>query len=86
VASGTPAALAAKNVTRTVPIVFVAVNDPVGTGLVASLARPGENITGLTNQTPDLAMKRVELLKEVVPQLSRLRSWEIQPIRRTHPR
>jgi ABC-type uncharacterized transport system substrate-binding protein len=72
VASGTPAALAAKNVTRTVPIVVVAVNDPVGTGLVASLARPGENITGLTNQTPDLAMKRVELLKEVVPQLSRL--------------
>jgi putative ABC transport system substrate-binding protein len=72
VASGTPAALAAKNVTRTVPIVVVAVNDPVGTGLVASLARPGGNITGLTNQTPDLAMKRVELLKEVVPHLSRL--------------
>ena len=72
VAMGTPAALAAKNLTRTVPIVVVAVNDPVGSGLVASLARPGENITGLTNQTPDLAMKRVELLKEFLPHLSRL--------------
>jgi putative tryptophan/tyrosine transport system substrate-binding protein len=72
VASGTPATLAAQNLTRTVPIVVVGVNDPVGSGLVSSLSRPGENITGLTNQTPDLAMKRVGLLKEVVPQLSRL--------------
>jgi putative ABC transport system substrate-binding protein len=72
VAAGTPAALAAKNLSRTVPIVVVAVNDPVGSGLVSRLSRPGENITGLTNQTPDLAMKRVGLLKEVVPQLSRL--------------
>ena len=72
VAAGTPAAVAAKNLSRTVPIVVVAVNDPVGSGLVSSLSRPGENVTGLTNQTPDLAMKRVGLLKEVVPQLSRL--------------
>jgi putative ABC transport system substrate-binding protein len=72
VASGTPAALAAKELTRTVPIVVVGVNDPVGTGLVKELSRPGGNITGLTNQTPDLAMKRVQLLKEIIPQLARL--------------
>jgi putative tryptophan/tyrosine transport system substrate-binding protein len=72
VASGTPAALAAKELTRTVPIVFVGVNDPVGTGLVKELSRPGGNITGLTNQTPDLAMKRVQLLLEIIPQLARL--------------
>jgi len=72
VASGTPAALAARDLTRTVPIVVVGVNDPVGTGLVRGLSRPGGNITGLTNQTPDLAMKRVQLLKEVIPKLARL--------------
>jgi putative ABC transport system substrate-binding protein len=72
VASGTPAALAARDLTRTVPIVVVGVNDPVGTGLVRELSRPGGNITGLTNQTPDLAMKRVQLLKEVIPKLARL--------------
>ena len=72
VASGTPAALAARNLTRAVPIVVVGVNDPVGTGLVRELSRPGGNITGLTNQTPDLAMKRVQLLKEVIPKLARL--------------
>jgi putative ABC transport system substrate-binding protein len=72
VASGTPAALAARNLTRTVPIVVVGVNDPVGTGLVRELSRPGGNITGLTNQTPDLAMKRVQLLKELIPKLARL--------------
>src|SRR6266545_1385243 len=72
VASGTPAALAARNLTRTLPIVVVGVNDPVGTGLVRELARPDGNITGLTNQTPDLAMKRVQLLKEVIRKLARL--------------
>jgi putative ABC transport system substrate-binding protein len=50
----------------------VGVNDPVGTGLVRELSRPGGNITGLTNQTPDLAMKRVQLLKELIPKLARL--------------
>jgi putative tryptophan/tyrosine transport system substrate-binding protein len=72
VGSGTPATLAAKEASGTVPIVFVTVNDPVGTGLVKQLSRPGGNITGLTNQTPDLGMKRVQLLKEVIPQLTRL--------------
>ena len=61
VAMGTPATVAAKQATSAVPIVFVAVNDPVGTGLVASLPRPGGNITGLANQHSDLVGKRIEL-------------------------
>src|SRR6516165_1974788 len=69
---GTPASLAAKQATSVVPIVFVAASDPVGTGLVASLARPGGNVTGLSNQQTDLAGKRVQLLREVVPGLRRL--------------
>jgi len=69
---GTPASLAAKQATSVVPIVFVAASDPVGTGLVASLARPGGNVTGLSNQQADLAGKRVELLREVVPGLRQL--------------
>ena len=58
--------------TRTIPIVFVFVGDPVGSGLVASLARPGGNITGLSLQQADLAGKRLELLREVIPALRRL--------------
>src|SRR5262249_3663142 len=54
------------------PIVFVLGYDPVGTGLVASLARPGDNITGLSNRSPDLAGKRLELLREALPQVRRL--------------
>jgi putative ABC transport system substrate-binding protein len=69
---GTPATLAAKQATYAIPIVFVGTGDPVGTGLVASLAQPGGNITGLSNQTKDLAGKRVELLREVVTGLRRL--------------
>ena len=68
--SATGAALAAKNATPKIPIVFTAVSYPVGSGLVASLARPGGNITGLTNLTTDLSAKRLELLKEAFPDLS----------------
>jgi putative ABC transport system substrate-binding protein len=65
-----PAALAAQQATRTIPIVAVVVPDPVGSGLVASLARPGGNITGLGNWAVDLAAKRVELLKEAIAGLT----------------
>jgi ABC-type uncharacterized transport system substrate-binding protein len=70
VTAGTPAALAVKKATSTVPLVMVAVGDPVGTGLVPSLARPGGNLTGLSSIAPDLEGKRLELLREVVPKLS----------------
>jgi putative tryptophan/tyrosine transport system substrate-binding protein len=64
--------LAAKQATSTIPIVFAVANDPVGAGFVSSLARPGGNITGLSLQTTDLAAKRLELLREVVPGIHRL--------------
>src|SRR5262245_1034715 len=64
--------MAAKQATSVIPIVFAAVGDPVGTGLVASLARPGGNVTGLSIQATDLAGKRLELLREVVAGLRRL--------------
>ena len=66
------AAAAAQQVTSTIPIVFAIAVDPVGTGMVASLARPGGNVTGLSTQTTELASKRVELLREVFPKLRRL--------------
>jgi putative ABC transport system substrate-binding protein len=69
---GTQSALAAKEATTTIPIVFALPGDPVATGLVASLARPGSNITGLSSQTTDLATKRLEFLREAVPSLRRL--------------
>ena len=72
VAGGNEAAIAAKQVTSVIPIVFAVAADPVGTGLVASLARPGSNVTGLSLQFTDLAGKRLELLREVVPGLRRL--------------
>jgi putative tryptophan/tyrosine transport system substrate-binding protein len=72
VTSGTPQVLAIKQVTSVVPIVFAVAGDPVGTGLVSSLARPGGNITGLSVLATDLAGKRIELLREVVPNLRRL--------------
>jgi putative ABC transport system substrate-binding protein len=69
---GTPGAMAAQKATAVVPIVFAAAGDPVGTGLVASLARPGSNVTGLSIQQTDLAGKRLEMLREVLPALRRL--------------
>jgi putative ABC transport system substrate-binding protein len=72
VTSGTGLVLAAKQATSVIPIVFAATGDPVGTGLVTSLARPGGNVTGLSNQVPDLVGKRLELLREVVPSLGRM--------------
>jgi putative ABC transport system substrate-binding protein len=65
---GTPSAQAAKSTTSTIPIVFATVGDPVGTGLVSSLARPGGNLTGFSNSTIELMPKRLELLSELVPQ------------------
>jgi len=65
---GTAPPLAAKNATSTIPIVFSAVNDPVGVGLVTSLARPGGNITGMSLMVPELTQKRLELITELVPQ------------------
>jgi ABC-type uncharacterized transport system substrate-binding protein len=72
VTSGTAPVLAAKQATSVIPIVFATAGDPVATGLVASLARPGGNVTGLSNQQTDLVGKRLELLREVVPGLRRL--------------
>jgi putative ABC transport system substrate-binding protein len=72
VAGGPPAIQAAKQATETIPIVMAAVADPVATGFVASLARPGGNITGISNMLPELVGKQVELLKEVRPQVSRV--------------
>ena len=68
----TPAALAAQHVTQTIPIVIPTAIDPVGAGLVASLARPGGNVTGLRVLAPELSGKRLELLKEVVPGMTRV--------------
>ncbi len=72
VTAATPAAKAAKNATSTIPIVMADPGDPVATGLVASLARPGGNLTGVSSIAPDLASKRLELLKETVPKISRV--------------
>jgi len=72
VTTGTPATLAAKQATSVIPTVFAATGDPVGTGLVVSLARPGGNVTGLSLEQTETAGKRLELLREVIPSLGRL--------------
>jgi len=72
VTTGSSATRPAKEATTAIPIVMMSDNDPVGSGIVASLARPGGNITGLTNISRDLGDKRLELLKEIVPKLSRV--------------
>ena len=71
-APNTPSALAAKQATRTLPIVFAVVSDPVSSGLVISLARPGGNVTGLSDLTPELVGKCLEQLKQAVPGISRV--------------
>jgi ABC-type uncharacterized transport system substrate-binding protein len=81
---GTPPTLAAKQATTTIPIVMVGVGDPVGAGLVSSLARPGGNITGNTILGPEVAGKRLQLLKEVVPSLSRV-AFLWNPDNASHP-
>src|SRR5215472_11225668 len=68
----TPAALAAKDATSTIPILFVTAIDPVGSGLAASLARPGGNVTGLATLSPELSTKRLELIKELIPRAARV--------------
>jgi putative ABC transport system substrate-binding protein len=70
--TSTPAALAAKQATSSIPIVTLGVGDPVGSGLVASLARPGGNVTGVTSLSPDLVGKQLEFLKDVLPTVSRV--------------
>jgi putative ABC transport system substrate-binding protein len=72
VTRGTPAAIAARNATATIPVVILGVGDPVGQQLIASLARPGGNITGLSAAVTDLYPKRVQLLREMVPHASRI--------------
>jgi putative tryptophan/tyrosine transport system substrate-binding protein len=80
--STTPAAQTAKNATHTIPIVMIALGDPVGTGLVDTLARPGGNVTGTSAMLPDVAAKRLALLKEAVPGMSRVLvlSYLVDPI------
>src|SRR6516164_732390 len=70
--AGTPASFAAKQATTTIPIVMISIGDPVGVGLVPSLARPGGNITGNTNLGPEVGAKRLQVLKEAIPTVSRL--------------
>jgi ABC-type uncharacterized transport system substrate-binding protein len=72
VTRGTPAALAAKNATNTIPVIITGIGDPVGQGVVASLARPGANVTGLSAAVTDIYPKRVQLLMEMVPKATRI--------------
>ena len=85
VVQSTPAAQAVKRATSTIPIVMASVADPVGSGLVASLAHPGGNVTGLSLMTTDLSAKRLQLLKEAIPRIARVAVlWN--PATPWHPR
>jgi len=84
VTHSTPGALAAKQATTTIPIVMAAVADPVASGLVASLARPGGNLTGMTFFVPEVCAKRVELIKEAIPTLIRV-AFFVNPANPSHP-
>jgi putative tryptophan/tyrosine transport system substrate-binding protein len=84
VTEGPPAPEAAKQATNTIPIVFAVAGDPVAQGLVASLARPGGNITGLANLAPEVVGKQLELLREVVPKISRVAVLQ-NPSNPAHP-
>ena len=81
VASETPAVQAAKRATGEIPIVMAPSGDPVGTGLIASLARPGGNVTGLSAATAELAGKSLELIREIMPTASRVAAWQIRRMR-----
>ena len=72
VVSSTPSVQAARRATNTIPIIMAGAADPVGTGFVKSLSHPGGNITGLSLQSPELAGKRLELLKDITPELDRV--------------
>src|SRR5262245_18095609 len=72
VTRGTPAALAAKNTTTAIPIVMAAIGEPIGTGMVGSLAQPGGNVTGLSAFVNELVAKRIEIITEIVPKISRM--------------
>ena len=84
VAIATPATRAAQKATRSIPIVMVYTGDPVGSGFVASLARPGGNITGITNINVEMNEKRVQLLRTVVPKLTRIAAL-LNPSNPTYP-
>jgi putative tryptophan/tyrosine transport system substrate-binding protein len=86
ITGGPPATRAAKEATSTIPIVMTFDPDPVGNGFVASLARPGGNITGLATLAPELSGKQLELLKEIVPKLSRVAVFGIRSNRVTRKR
>jgi putative ABC transport system substrate-binding protein len=80
VVAATPAAVAAKSATGTIPIVMTTVADPVGAGLIASLAQPGGNVTGMSSLSPELNGKRLEILKDAVPKLSRVGFLRGRPV------
>jgi putative ABC transport system substrate-binding protein len=79
VAASTPGAIAAKRATSTIPIVMLSVSDPVGSNLVDSLGRPGGNVTGLSVLAPEPSAKRLDLLKQMLPRLSRVACYGIRP-------